>query len=255
MIATGSYTIFDVHDGIDGKDGTNGKNGTNGTNGKDGKDAAIQSATAPSDRSQMWLDISLDPPLMKRYDSEKASWVVVNNTSEIVYNLEQNFSSGIKESEKNILLNVSESYTLKDATDSLVRGISTQMELNSKSVDIKFNKFSADIASVAAGTDAEFEEIRKYIRFIDGKILLGEEGNELELQISNDKISFLQDGTEVAYFSSHKFYVKDGHFINSLQFGDFAFLPRANGNLSLKKVASDSGASIVGLAVVGTGTA
>mgnify|MGYP003434659807 FL=1 len=103
-------------------------------------------------------------------------------------------------------------------------------------MEIQFNQFSADIEAVAAGTDAEFEEIRKYIRFEDGKILLGEVGNELELQIANDRISFLQDGAEVAYFSNRKLYVADTQILHSLQLGNFAFMPRANGNLSFKKI-------------------
>ena len=92
------------------------------------------------------------------------------------------------------------------------------------------------VEAVATGTDAEFEEIRKYIRFVDGQILLGEVGNELELQIANDRISFLQDGAEVAYFSNRKLYVTDTQILHSLQLGSFAFMPRANGNLSFKKV-------------------
>ena len=59
-------------------------------------------------------------------------------------------------------------------------------------------------------------------------------GNELELQISNDRISFLQDGAEVAYFSNRKLYVTDAQILHSLQLGNFAYMPRPNGNLSFK---------------------
>ena len=87
-----------------------------------------------------------------------------------------------------------------------------------------------------AGVWLSWETDRKYIRFEDGKILLGEVGNELELQIANDRINFLQDGAEVAYFTNRKLYVTDAQFLHSLQLGSFAFMPRANGNLSFKKV-------------------
>ena len=56
------------------------------------------------------------------------------------------------------------------------------------------------------------------------------------MQIANDRISFLQDGAEVAYISNRKLYITDSHFLHSLQIGSFAFIPRANGNLSFKKV-------------------
>lgn len=170
--------------------------------------------------------------------------------SEAVYNVEQNLESSIRQSEENIKATVAESYYLKDETDALVSSVSTTIEQTKESVEIQFTQFNADLEAVANGADAEFEEIRKYIRFVDGSILLGQVGNELELKISNDRISFLQDDTEVAYFSDNKLYVTDGHFINALQIGDFAFIPRANGNLSFKRLDARNNGSIVGYATI-----
>ena len=195
----------------------------------------VQSATAPSATTYMWLDISAEPPVLKRYDAETAAWVTVNDATEIVYNLEQNVESSITKSAEDITAKVSESYTLKEDAEALVSEVSTQLSLAKSGFDIQFTQFNADLEAVAAGTDAQFEEIRKYVRFVDGMILLGEVGNELELQISNDRISFLQDGAEVAYFSNRKLYVTDTQILHSLQLGSFAFMPRANGNLSFKK--------------------
>lgn len=202
----------------------------------DGKDAAVQSAVAPSDTSLLWCDTTLDPPQIKRYNPETASWVIVNDTAEVVYNLEQNFEASIEQTEGNILLHVAENHYLKDETESLVSSVATQLEQTAEGFTMQFTQFNADVQALANNTDAEFEEIRKYIRFEEGRILLGEEGNTLELQIANDRISFMQEGTEVAYFNNHKLYVTDGHFINSLQLGGYAFLPRSNGNLSFKKI-------------------
>lgn len=196
----------------------------------------VQSATAPSATTYMWLDTSAEPPVLKRYDAETAAWVIVNDATDIIYNLEQNFESSITKSAEDITATVAEKYYLKDETDSLVSSISTQIEQTANSVEIQFETFQADIESVVTNTDAEFENIRKFIRFVDGKILLGEVGNELELEIANDRISFLQDGAEVAYFSNRKMYVADTQVTHSLQLGSFAFMPRANGNLSFKKI-------------------
>ena len=198
--------------------------------------AVVQSASAPSLTTVIWLDISVTPPLMKRYDAETAAWIVVNDTAEVIYNLEQNFESSLTKTQEDITATVAEKYYLKEDTEALISEVSTQVEQTKNSVEIQFTQFSQDIEAVAAGTDANFEEIRKYIRFVDGKILLGEVGNELELQIANDRISFLQDGAEVAYFSNRKLYVTDTQILHSLQLGSFAFMPRANGNLSFKKI-------------------
>ena len=72
--------------------------------------------------------------------------------------------------------------------------------------------------------------------FIFSAEILGEINNSLMLKISNDKISFLQNGIEVAYMTDNKLYITDGEFLNSLQLGNFAFYPRSSGNLSFKKI-------------------
>lgn len=161
---------------------------------------------------------------------------VAKNAAEAVYNTEQNLQASINVAADNILATVSDQTYLKNETDSLISEVSSRLEQTAQGWEMQFTEFNADVADLQAGNDAEFELIRKYIRFVDGSILLGEEGNLLELQISNDRISFMQSGAEVAYFSNNHLYVTDGNFLNSLQLGKFAFMPRANGNLSFKKV-------------------
>ena len=158
------------------------------------------------------------------------------NAAETLYNVEQNLQASLQVAAENIQSTVAENYYLKDETEALVSSVSTTVEQTKNSFEIQFSQFAADIEAVANGTDAEFEEIRKYIRFVDGRILLGAVGNELELIIAHDRINFLQDGAEVAYFSNRKLYVTDAHFLHSLQLGNFAFMPRTNGNLSFKKI-------------------
>lgn len=148
---------------------------------------------------------------------------------------ERKLSAQIAESAESITTTLMDEVYLKDDVDALVSSVSTQVTQTAEDVEIRFNEVSKDITDVVAGTDAQFEEISKYIRFEDGNIILGEEGNTLTLRIENDKISFLDSGMEVAYFSNNKLYVTDGEFIHSLQLGNFAFIPRTNGNLSFKR--------------------
>lgn len=158
------------------------------------------------------------------------------SASEAVYNVERNLQASIQVAAENIQSVVAENHYLKEDTDALVSSISTAVEQTKNSVEIQFTQFSAELEAVATGADAEFEEIRKYIRFVDGKILLGEVGNELELQIGNDRISFLQDGAEVAYFSDRRLYVTDGEYTHSLRVGKLEIKPRTNGNTSINIV-------------------
>ncbi len=147
---------------------------------------------------------------------------------------ERKLSAQIAATAESITTTVMDEVYLKSDTDALIESVSTQVTQTAEDVEIRFNEFSQDMDAVVAGQDAQFQEISKYIRFIDGNIVLGEEGNTLTLQIANNKISFLDAGAEVAYFSNNKLYVTDGEFLHSLQLGNFAFIPRSNGNLSFK---------------------
>lgn len=161
---------------------------------------------------------------------------IKNDYANITQDISQQISSEISQSSDEILTRVSEDYYLKSETDKLVSSVSTEVSQTKDEINIRFDQFNQDIGDLQAGTDAKFQDISKYIRFIDGKIILGVVGNELILQQQNDRISFIQSGSEVAYFSNNKLYVTDGEFLNSMKLGKFAFLPRANGNLSFVKV-------------------
>ena len=145
-------------------------------------------------------------------------------------------SSAITQTSAEILSQVSEDYYLKDEANSLIESVNTQFSQTNEEFELRFNEFYKNIQDVQNGSDAQFQNISKYIRFTDGNIVLGEEGNQLTLRIENDKISFLENGYEIAYWQNRQFYAVDGEFINSLKLGNFAFIPRSNGNLSFKKV-------------------
>ena len=203
------------------------------------KQTVIQSDTEPSLTTYMWLDTSVEPALLKRYNSETLEWEAINDTSSLntaLYELEQHVYTEIANTEESIISTVAEQYYLKSEAEQLATEMSTQIIQTAEDLSIQFKKVNTDLEDLTGKTDSKFEEIRKYIRFEDGKILLGESGNQLELVISNDRILFTQNKTPVAYFSNNKLYVVDGEFTNSLRLGNFAYLPRTNGNLSFKKI-------------------
>ena len=64
-------------DGAKGDKGDTGATGPQGPQGIPGKDGVIASSTAPSDKTKVWLDISVDPPLLKRWNGKE--WEIVND--------------------------------------------------------------------------------------------------------------------------------------------------------------------------------
>lgn len=153
-----------------------------------------------------------------------------------IVEVNQQLTSKINQTSEEIYTKVSEDFTLKEDHNKLIESVNTEFQQTSESFEMRFNEINSNLDEVENLANEHYQEQLKYIRFIDGNIVLGEEGNEITLRISNDRISFLQNGIEVAYFSNNKLYVIDGEFINSLKLGKFAFIPRSTGNLSFKKV-------------------
>lgn len=104
-----------------------------------------------------------------------------------------------------------------------------------KSIQTTSNELQSKIDSTNSSMNTQFTEINKYIRFVDGKIVLGETGNELMLTIQNDRVSFTQSGVEVAYFSNNNLYIKKAEVLTTLRIGNYEFAPRNDGGMALRK--------------------
>lgn len=134
-----------------------------------------------------------------------------------------------------LLSQISQSYTSKTDFENYQETVSTQMKQTASDWTFQFTNFTQEFNNFSGETQENFNEIVKYIRFVDGNIILGMINNSSSLKISNGRISFMEGEAEVAYISNGKLYITDGEFLNSLQLGNFTFEPRSNGNLSFYK--------------------
>ena len=113
--------------------------------------------------------------------------------------------------------------SISDQTNSVTNGTNSTIQ-----------QIQQDIINIG-GANSEFQEWNKYIKVKDGNIIFGKNGNEIKLQIQNDRILFLQNEKTVAYFADNKFYVTDAEYSKSLKIGNFVFISQENGNLSFEK--------------------
>lgn len=104
-----------------------------------------------------------------------------------------------------------------------------------KSIASAYDDMQSKLDAANNATNQKFGEISKYIRFVDGKIVLGETGSELTLTVQNDRVSFQQAGNEVAYFSNNNLYIRRAEVLATLRVGNFEFAPRYDGGLILRK--------------------
>ena len=121
----------------------------------------------------------------------------------------------------------------------------TQLELSktnselrmdfSKSLNSATNDMQSKLDDSNAASNKKFGEIDKYIRFVNGNIVLGATGNEITLIVQNDRISFEQSGNEVAYYSDNQLYIRRAEVLNTLKVGNYEFIPQEDGGLTLRK--------------------
>lgn len=165
---------------------------------------------------------------------ENISNNVNTNIPNKILTLQEELYSALEQTATEIKMQISDKYYSKDDTDTLISNVETILQQTSAYFEMQFNTFNQDLKDVIDGTNASFEETRKYIRFEDGNIILGEAGNEYSLVIAKDKTSFMQGEQEISYTSNSKVYNTMLEVTHSLQIGRFGFIPRKNGNLTFK---------------------
>lgn len=118
--------------------------------------------------------------------------------------------------------------------------VATQFTQTNEDFTFQFDNITTLVNQVSKTESDHYSEFHNYIRFISTNtgpvIVLGQEGSEMTAELSNDKLSFKQNGTEVAYISNNKMYITDATVTHGIQIGNFAFVPRNNGSLSFRKV-------------------
>ena len=97
----------------------------------------------------------------------------------------------IEQTGNTIMSQVSEIYTSTTSFEDFRRQITTMFTQTESMFELQFSTIVSQITALDGSVISRFSEINKYIRFIDGNIVLGEDGNPLILEITNEKISFL----------------------------------------------------------------
>lgn len=112
----------------------------------------------------------------------------------------------------------------------------TYWEQTSESLRLSIETLDKSLKDTQGIVDANQNNLLSYFDFQADGLTIGINSSNIKLKLGNDKIQFIKDGTtEVAYFSEGKLYVTDAQFLSSLILGNFEFVPRSNGNLSLRR--------------------
>lgn len=151
----------------------------------------------------------------------------------------QTFQTTLEQNNDSILASVSSNYASKSELQQVNSQLTTQLGIYNNNVELRFTSFQSDVETIEGMITSNQQLLEEYIRFQGALIELGRVGNSFVAKLSNEKLAFLQDNVEIAYISNNKLYITDAEVRNKLTIGNptngyFDFIPRANGNLSLK---------------------
>lgn len=197
-------------------------------------DNALASAKTYADAQIKVTADSINQNVTKKLESAS------DETTDKLTELRQEINSNIEQTGEAIKSSVYEKVYMKDDVDSLLSSVNTEVEQTKTSWQVTFNQLVKQLNDYSDNSDAAFDEIRKYIRFEDGNILLGNSSSPLILRIRNDRIQFLQNGYEVAYISDQRMYNTTCEIINQLRIADSAWTVETNSN-------GDTIVSLIGL--------
>lgn len=111
------------------------------------------------------------------------------------------------------------------------------LEQTSDAFNFNFRSIEETITQMGDEISAEISERLKYIRFIDGTIVLGDDTGLYGVRITNERISFFHSGNEVAYIDGEKLHITKAEVeevtVQELIMGDARWVLRENNHLSL----------------------
>lgn len=170
---------------------------------------------------------------------------LVNNYSTITQT-----ASSISSEVQSITTNISETardlqQDIEDATSGIPDIETAVSNLQQTATDFeaslstKITKSDADDSATAA-TTAFSEELKTYLRYYiqnnTGIVELGDNTSGYVAKLNNQKLAFLDNGTEVAYISNNKLYITNAEITNNLQIGHYQWITDSTGRMSLKWV-------------------
>ena len=144
--------------------------------------------------------------------------------------------SEIEKTSEQIQSTVRENYLSKDDLTSIQQDFQTAITQSSSEIRMDFTNITNEITE---NMSSNFALIEEYIRFRGALIELGKVGNAFTAELSNESLSFKENGQEIAYISNQSLVITNAEIRNRLSLGTaargwFDFIPRATGNLSIQ---------------------
>lgn len=160
---------------------------------------------------------------------------IKEKVSSVGIELEECYSEISKTAEE-IKLVVEENYLSKSDLETIQQDFETSITQSATEITMHFSTITNEIKDLVSTNQTTLQE---YIRFKGALIELGKIGNAFTAELSNEELAFKENGQKIAYISNQNLVITNTEIRNKLSLGHeergwFDFIPRINGNLSIK---------------------
>ena len=165
--------------------------------------------------------------------------------------------TGVESNSKEIIFSALESYAKTGDLEEYKKIVEAQLKILAENIVMKFSEASSQIKDVDGDLKETTTKLEKYFDFSleNGLIIRTGEGNEMQLKLDNNVISFMKNGVQFGWWDGINFHT--GNIVveenERAQFGNFAFVPRKDGSLMFLKVSDvvTDNYGKIGMAIVG----
>ena len=147
--------------------------------------------------------------------------------------LNDNINSAVDKAKSDTLAEVNDKYANKTDYEEFKKTTSSAIEQTNNSVTVSFGKATESIQNINGELTSFKSSVQSNIRMSEDGIDIGKSNSPFSVNISNQRMSFKEEGTEVAYVSNKEMRITDAVIENSMVLGNFKFIPRITGNTSL----------------------
>ena len=127
--------------------------------------------------------------------------------------------SEILQKSNEIMLQALSSYITKTRLEEFEKEVSARLAVQSDNITASFNQANTYTVEVDGRLQEFLEEFATYIRMSASGIELGDSNSPFGALLGTTKLSFTQDGREIAYISNNRLYITDAEISNSLTVG------------------------------------
>ena len=171
---------------------------------------------------------------VNQVQQQVSSTAIKNTVSNYVYSKEE-IDYLINSAKKDVEEGAQDQYVTQDEMTSLRELSESQMVQTSKDFTMKFSETKYYTQEVENELIDYKEEVATNIRFSSDGIELGKSNSPFKTVLDNEKLAFVENGTEVAYISNQKMHITNAEVEEELQMGQFSW-NNINGHLRLRRV-------------------